>query len=112
MTEKKPRKPRTPKEVVVNVPEPITEVVETFTIKPEFRYDKHILALQKIEGFYAEWISRFAYSKSNEEAYESTEVFFKAYFGKRRFKNYDCFRASISQWLKKRNENISKVQGK
>jgi hypothetical protein len=92
---KKPRKPRTPKEVVV----------KTFTIKPEFRYEKHILALQKIEGFYNEWTSRFGYAKSNEEAYEMTEVFFQAYFGKRRFKNYDCFRSSVSQWLKKRNDS-------
>jgi hypothetical protein len=85
--------------------QPVIEQSEIFEVKPEFRYDKHILALQKIEGFYAEWISRFAYSKSNEEAYESTEVFFQAYFGKRRFKNYDCFRSSVSQWLKKRNDS-------
>jgi hypothetical protein len=78
----------------------LAEPDPVFIIKPEFRYEKHILNLQTIQGFYNEWISRFAYSKNNEAAYESTEVFFETYFGKRRFKDYDSFRSSISQWLK------------
>ncbi len=80
------------------------EPVEKFVIKPEYRYEKHILNLQTMQGFYDEWISRFAYSKTNEDAYESTEIFFEAYFGRRRFKNYESFASSVSQWLKKRNE--------
>jgi hypothetical protein len=84
------------------------EPVEKFVIKPEYRYEKHILNLQTMQGFYDEWISRFAYSKTNEDAYESTEIFFEAYFGRRRFKNYESFASSVSQWLKKRNEKPEK----
>lgn len=83
--------------------DPVSETIvplETFTIKPEFRYEKHILKLQTMQGFYDEWISRLAYSKDNKEAYESAEAFFIAYFDRRRFKDYDSFRSRLSQWLK------------
>jgi hypothetical protein len=78
----------------------IEEQQEVFTVSPEHKYEQHILKLQTMQGFYEEWISRFGYAKDNADAYEMTEVFFQAYFGKRRFKNYDSFRARLSQWQK------------
>ena len=82
--------------IAVN-PEPVT-----FTIKPQFKYEKHILKMLTIEGFYAEWISRLPHTQSHEEAYETAEIFFKSYFDKRRFKNYETFKSSVSKWLKNR----------
>ena len=76
----------------------IEEQQEVFTVSPEHKYEQHILKLQTMQGFYDEYISRLGYTSSNAEAYETTEVFFEAYFGKRRFKNYDSFRARMSQF--------------
>jgi len=72
-----------------------------FVIRPEFKYEKHILAMQTIEGFYNEWTTRLGYYTNYEEAYEATETFFQMYFDRRRFKDYDSFRSSLRSWLKK-----------
>lgn len=80
--------------------EPVIQTAEedVFSVKPEFLYEKHILKLQTMQGFWDEWISRVPRSKTNEDAYEATEIFFQTYFGRRRFKNYDSFRSSVCQW--------------
>jgi len=67
--------------------------------------DKHILKLQEMQGFYNEWISRLPYTKTHEEAYNMTEDFYMSNFGKTRFKNFESFKSSVSQWLKKRNDS-------
>ena len=97
---KKIGRPRKVEKLPEVIPEKTLVESETFTISPEHKYEQHILKLQTVAGFYHEWISRFGYAKDHAEAYEMTEVFFASYFGKRRFKNYDSFRARISQWLK------------
>jgi hypothetical protein len=79
-----------------------TEEATEFTIRPEFKYERHILKLLNTSGFYELWITRIPYTKNHEEAYESAEGFFQACFDKRRFANYDSFRNAVSHWLKNR----------
>jgi hypothetical protein len=95
---KKIGRPRKVEKLPEVIPEKTLVESETFTISPEHKYEQHILKLQTMQGFYDEYISRLGYTSSNAEAYETTEVFFQAYFGKRRFKNYDSFRARMSQF--------------
>jgi hypothetical protein len=97
---KKPEPKKIGRPPKVKLPEVTPEKVENeiFTVKPEYKYEQHILKLQTMQGFYEEYISRLGYTSSNAEAYETTEVFFQAYFGKRRFKNYESFRARMSQF--------------
>ena len=111
-TKTKPRKPTVRKiklkeinQIPIKTPKTLTKPSEKFLVKPEFRYEPHILKLLEIQGFYELWISRLPHYNTYEEAYESAEVFFESCYGKRRFAGYDSFRSSVSQWLKKRNDN-------
>ena len=107
----KPRKPTVrkikPKEVQqIEAPKVLAKPTDKFELKPGVKYEPHILKLLDIQGFYELWISRIAYSQTYEQAYELAEGFFESYFDRRRFSNYNSFRTSVSQWLKKRNEKI------
>ena len=111
----KPRKPTVrkikPKEVnpiPIEAPKVLAKPTapDKFELKPGVKYEPHILKLLDIQGFYDLWISRIAYSDTYEAAYELAEGFFESYFARRRFSNYNSFRTSVSQWLKKRNEKI------
>lgn len=110
----KPRKPAVrkikPKEVKpipIEAPKILNkqDTPDKFELKPGVKYEPHILKLLDIQGFYELWISRIAYSETYEAAYELAEGFFESYFARRRFSSYGSFRTSVSQWLKKRNDN-------
>jgi hypothetical protein len=113
----KPTKKRTTKKLIPKEVEPIPikipdktliKPVEEFAIRSDIKYEKHILKLLDMQGFYELWISRIPYTKTYESAYESAESFFIAHFEKRRFIGYECFRSSVSQWLKKKNAEAAK----
>ena len=52
-----------------------------------FEYFQDLLTVQSI--------------KSQKEAYELTEYWYKKKYGKNRYKNYDVFRVQFSYYLKK-----------
>ena len=70
-----------------------------------YRYQPEILAMLEMDGFHNRYCKMIARTKSNEEAYNTTERQFFSYFGKNRFKNYETFSASLSRWLKNKHHD-------
>lgn len=54
-------------------------------------------------GFYDRYILLLAYYETNEQAYEATERQYAEIVGRRRFKCYESFKSSYSQWCKRRS---------
>lgn len=71
-------------------------------VKPEYKYDKAILALQEMAGFYDYYCRMLSYYSTNEEAYEAVERVFESHYDRRRYKNFETFKVSLSRWLGKR----------
>lgn len=67
-------------------------------VREEHKYERHILALQELSGFYDKWCTMIPDYKTHEAAYESLEKMYLYYFGKRRYKNFETFAVSISKW--------------
>jgi hypothetical protein len=84
-------------------PESIQPEDEATHIREENKYEKHILNLQTIEGFYDKWCNLISYYKTHEEAYEALEESYLFYFGRRKYKTYDSFRVSVQNWRKNVN---------
>jgi len=61
------------------------------------KYQNHILKMQEFIGFYDKWCSMLGYYNTNEQAYEATERIYKNYFGKRRYKNFETFKNTVSR---------------
>jgi len=98
------RKPRTPKP---NIIEPVAKdspLMPEVAVESKSKYEKHILKLLDIHGFYEFWITRIPHTKTYEEAYESAEGFFFAHFDRRRFASYESFRVSLSRYLKEKSK--------
>ena len=62
---------------------------------------KHILALQKIEGFTKVWCERTAFHKTYEQAYDSVEQLYISYFGERKYASYESFVICRNRYYKK-----------
>lgn len=59
-------------------------------------------------GFYERYIFLLAYYETNELAYDATERQYAEIVGRRRFKGYESFKSSYSQWCKRRSGTPSK----
>lgn len=59
-------------------------------------------------GFYERYIFLLAYYETNEQAYDATERQYAEIVGRRRFKGYESFKSSYSQWCKRRSGTPSK----
>ena len=65
------------------------------------KYKNHILKMQEFKGFYDNWCSMLGYYNTNEQAYEATERLYKENFGKRRDKNLESFKVTVSKYFNK-----------
>jgi len=72
------------------------------------KYQNHILKMQEFIGFYDKWCSMLGYYNTNEQAYEATERIYKNYFGKRRYKNFESFKVTVSKYFNKTPVNPKK----
>lgn len=61
------------------------------------KYPDYILALQTFEGFKDAYHDFLPEAKTYKEAYEQVEIMYIAHFGKRKYTDYNSFRASISK---------------
>jgi hypothetical protein len=72
------------------------------------KYEKHILNLQNMEGFLSMFWEMIYHFNNHEEAYDECESIFMRYFDRRRFADYESFKSSKSQYLKKLHKERSK----
>ena len=52
-----------------------------------------------LSDFIQLWFSRLPYYKTYEDAYESIEIEFEKKFKRRRYKNFDTFKAAKSRYF-------------
>lgn len=67
-------------------------------MNPEIKYDKAILALQDLGGFYDYYCQMISYYSTYEQAYEAVERVYEAHFDRRRYKNFESFKVTLSKW--------------
>ena len=61
------------------------------------KYPEDILNLQSFEGFRDRYYGYLSDSDNYKDAYETTENEYETYYGKRKYKNYDSFRVTLSK---------------
>lgn len=54
-------------------------------------------------GFYERYAYLLAYYETNEQAYDATERQYASVVGRARFRAYESFKSSYSQWCKRQS---------